>query len=101
MASANQAAAASFSKYSGLMASAHFLAQSLTCVAWGRLSDRYGRKPFLLQGTVVLGMAILMLGLSVRLWQAVLSRFLGGLFNSNFPLSKAYLADVSTPENRT
>ena len=86
--------------YSGYLASSHYLSQFCTCFLWGYLSDRYGRKPFLLLGIVGTLTCSVCLGLSTTFWQALLSRILGGLFNSNLPLSKSYLGDICDASNR-
>ena len=87
--------------YSGYLASAHYLGQVISCFLWGHLSDSYGRKPFILLGSLATTLSIGLLGVSVRFWQALLARFLGGFFNSNWPMCKNYVNDVSTRDNRT
>lgn len=87
--------------YSGYLTSGFYLGQVLTCFLWGHLSDTYGRKPFLLLGATATCCSIFLLGISVRFWQALLARFLGGCLNSNWPMAKNYINDLSTPENRT
>lgn len=85
---------------SGWLASAHYFSQFCTCFLWGRMSDRYGRKPFLLLGVLGTFCSMMCLGVATTFWQALLARIIGGLFNSNLPIAKSYLADVCDPKNR-
>ncbi|KAJ7036843.1 major facilitator superfamily domain-containing protein [Mycena alexandri] len=63
--------------------SVFFLAACLTVVYFGRLSDRYGRRPVLLLGPVGLSLAMLGFGSSKKIWSLVFFRFIQGAFNGN------------------
>ncbi|MDO8526098.1 MAG: MFS transporter [Deltaproteobacteria bacterium] len=67
---------------------------------WGRLSDRIGRRPVLL--TCILGIAgsMVLLGFATSLFWLFAARLLAGLFGANISAATAYIADVTTPENR-
>jgi len=76
------------------------LFQFIAAPIWGKLSDRYGRKPILawtLSGFVI---SYIMLGLSEALWLVVISRVFGGLMAGNISTAFAYVTDITTPETR-
>ncbi len=60
-----------------------FIAECLTVVHWGRLSDRIGRKPVMLIGLVGLATSMITFGLSKSYWLLLISRFIQGMSNGN------------------
>ena len=68
---------------------------------WGRLSDRSGRKPILI--STVTGNCLCYLGLALapNVYVAFLIRLLGGMASGNNAVIQGYIADVSTPDQRT
>jgi multidrug resistance protein len=70
---------------------------------WGALSDRIGRRPVLLLGLSGFAVSFLLLGLAGdQLWLMYVSRILGGLFSgAATSCAVAYVADITTEENRT
>ncbi|MFK7696150.1 MFS transporter [Paenibacillus sp. HJGM_3] len=70
---------------------------------WGSLSDRIGRKPVLLMGLGGFSLSFLIFGLADgHLWIMYVSRLLGGLFSgAATACAVAYVADITTPEQRT
>ena len=76
------------------------LAQLVAAPLWGRLSDRYGRRPILLislAGTVV---AYVWLAEATSLLGLYGARALGGLMAGSIGAAFAYVADVTTREDR-
>jgi MFS family permease len=69
------------SVYAGMVTSAFTFAEFSSGVAWGRLSDRIGRKPVLLTGLAGTALSMLIFGFSPNLPVALLARGLGGLLN--------------------
>jgi MFS family permease len=67
---------------------------------WGRLSDRYGRRPLLLLsiGMTAIGFAGYALAPDFR-WLLV-SRLFAGAATANIAIAQAYIADVTPPEGR-
>ncbi|KAF4614258.1 hypothetical protein D9613_007947 [Agrocybe pediades] len=76
--------------YAGVIESAFFLAEGLTVVQWGYLSDRYGRRPILLYGPLGLAVAMLIFGTSTVFWPLVLSRC----------VAKTVIAELTDSSNR-
>jgi MFS transporter, DHA1 family, multidrug resistance protein len=85
----------------GLLMAVYSFMQLIFAPIWGRLSDRYGRKPILLIGIIGLTISFFLFAVSTELWMLFAARILGGLLSSaTMPTAMAYVADVTTPENR-
>jgi MFS family permease len=69
------------SVYAGMVTSAFAFAEFSSGVAWGRLSDRIGRKPVLLAGLAGTALSMLIFGFAPNLPIALVARALGGLLN--------------------
>ncbi len=85
----------------GLLATSFSLMQFVFSPIWGRLSDRIGRKPIILLGLMGSCVSYLALALATTLPLVFLARIVGGIAGANIPTAQAYIADVTTPENRT
>lgn len=68
---------------------------------WGRLSDKYGRKPLLISTIAANGLCYLGLAFAPNAWAAFAIRLAGGLFSGNGSIIQGYIADVTPPERRT
>jgi MFS family permease len=73
--------------------------QFVSTPVWGRLSDRYGRKPVLVGTMFGQVIANLLIAFSADLWMLALGRGLSGLMAGLAP-ALAYVADVTPPEKR-
>jgi DHA1 family tetracycline resistance protein-like MFS transporter len=67
---------------------------------WGRLSDRYGRKPLLISTITGNCLCYLALAFAPNVAAAFIIRFLGGLMSGNGAVIQGYIADVTPPERR-
>jgi DHA1 family tetracycline resistance protein-like MFS transporter len=67
---------------------------------WGRMSDRYGRKPMLLLSTFGMGLSYLLVALSGNLWVLAIARIMTGLLGGNVAVAMAYVADITPVEKR-
>ncbi|UZJ78038.1 MFS transporter [Fictibacillus sp. KU28468] len=85
----------------GLLMAVYSLMQLLFAPIWGRVSDRIGRKPVMLIGIAGLSISFFLMAVSSQLWMLFAARIIGGLLSSaNMPTTMAYVADITTPENR-
>ncbi|HYE87686.1 MAG TPA: MFS transporter [Vicinamibacterales bacterium] len=84
----------------GLLGTSFSLMQFLFAPIWGRWSDRIGRKPIILVGLLGSCLSYLALALSTSLALVFVARIVGGIAGANIPTAQAYIADVTTPENR-
>ncbi|KAF4990257.1 hypothetical protein FGRMN_8564 [Fusarium graminum] len=88
------------SLYAGLLVSAYAIAEALTSMGWGVLSDRVGRKPVVLFGLVGVALSSLIFGLAKSYWVALLARFVGGALNGNVSVMQTMVAEmVKLPEH--
>ncbi len=76
------------------------LSQLLSAPLWGRLSDRYGRRPILMSSLAGACVSYLLLGAARNIWWLLASRILAGLMAGNIAAAFAYATDVSPPEKR-
>ncbi|MBT7510613.1 MAG: MFS transporter [Rhodospirillaceae bacterium] len=84
----------------GLIMATYSGAQFLAAPFWGRLSDRIGRRPVLLISLAGAVAAYVWLGFAQSLWTLFAARALGGFMAGNISTAFAYVADVTTRENR-
>ena len=84
----------------GLLGTSFSLMQFLFSPVWGRLSDRIGRRPIILLGLAGSCASYLVLAWASSLAVVFLGRIVGGIAGANIPTAQAYIADVTTPENR-
>jgi hypothetical protein len=84
--------------YAGLVTSAFAFAECLAGPFWGRLSDKYGRKPILLTGIAGTGISMLFFGFARDLPTALIGRALGGILNGNIGVLQTTVAEVVTVE---
>ncbi|MBT2725115.1 MFS transporter [Bacillus sp. ISL-46] len=85
----------------GLLMAVYSLMQLIFAPIWGQVSDRIGRKPVMMIGIAGLGLSFLIQALSTELWMLFAARIIGGFLSSaNMPTAMAYVADITTEENR-
>lgn len=82
--------------HAGLLTGLYMLAVAVFAPAWGRLSDRFGRRPVLLAGLIGFGLGTLVFASARTLGQLYLERVLSGLFAAAIaPVAAAYVADLA------
>lgn len=88
------------SLYAGVLISAFSLAEALTSMFWGCLSDRIGRKPVILFGCFGTILSLLLVGVAPNFWVALFGRALGGFLNGNTGVAQTMVAElVKHPEH--
>lgn len=76
------------------------LAQFFFAPIWGKVSDRIGRKPVLLLGVIGTIAGYLLMGMAGSVLMLFVARLIDGIAGANIGAAQAYLADISSPENR-
>ncbi len=85
----------------GFLMSIFALMQFIFSPIWGTLSDRYGRKTFLVVGTLGNGLSMLFFGLSTQMWMLFASRALAGILSSaTLPTAMAFVGDSTSDDER-
>lgn len=87
--------------YVGTIASAFALAQMVTGLFWGWLSDHIGRKPVILCGTILTAACFVAFGFCRTLWQAVLVQALMGIVNGNQGVVSTCLGEITDRSNQS
>ncbi|KAE9380431.1 MFS general substrate transporter [Stipitochalara longipes BDJ] len=87
--------------YVGTIASSFALAQFATNFFWGWLSDRIGRKPVVMLGTILTAACFVAFGFCRTLWQAVLVQALMGLVNGNQGVISTCLGEITDRSNQS
>ncbi len=86
--------------YVGLIAASYSLMQFLFAPILGALSDKYGRRPVILISMFGLGIDFLLQGFAPNITWLFFGRLFAGIFGANISTANAYIADVSSPEQR-
>ncbi|KAG2307258.1 hypothetical protein Bca4012_083729 [Brassica carinata] len=84
--------------YAGFVASSFMIGRALTSILWGKLADRYGRKPIILMGTFSVIIFNTLFGLSTSFWFAISVRFLLGCVNCLLGVIRAYASEIVSEE---
>ena len=84
----------------GLLIAAFSIAQLVAAPFWGRVSDRYGRRPALLIGLSASAIAYVVFGFAESLWLLFLSRLVQGAGGGTTGVAQAYVADTMAPRER-
>jgi DHA1 family tetracycline resistance protein-like MFS transporter len=84
----------------GVVAFAFSLANFIGSPILGAMSDSYGRRPVLLIGFCGLALNFFATGLATSLWMLIAVRLVGGAMQANAAVANAYVADISTPDER-
>jgi multidrug resistance protein len=84
----------------GLLSTSYSLMQFLFTPLWGRMSDRYGRRPLILLSLSGSCIGYLVFALAKTLPVLFIGRMIAGFAGAIIPTTNAYIADVTTPENR-
>jgi multidrug resistance protein len=84
----------------GFLVASYSFMQLLFTPLWGRLSDKIGRKPVLLIGLFLTMIGYVIFGLANTLLILFASRLLSGVGGANISAAQAYIADVTSLEQR-
>ncbi|MBU8906816.1 MFS transporter [Desertibacillus haloalkaliphilus] len=85
----------------GLLMATYSFMQLVFAPMWGRVSDRIGRKPVIMIGIFGLALSFFLLAVSTELWMLFAARIIGGFLSAaNMPTVMAYVADITSEEDR-
>ena len=87
-------------QWSGVAYGATFFSAALVAPLWGRLADRYGRKPMLIRASLGMAVAMALIGMAGNVWQLVGLRLLAGLLGG-YASGSMVLVATQTPKDRT
>lgn len=85
----------------GWLMAVYSLMQLLFAPMWGKISDRIGRKPVIAIGIAGLSLSFFITAFATQLWMLFAARIVGGILSSaNMPTVMAYVADITSEEDR-
>ncbi|KAL4917652.1 major facilitator superfamily domain-containing protein [Aspergillus aurantiobrunneus] len=87
--------------YVGMIGTAFAVAQLATNYFWGWLSDRVGRRPVILLGTILTAVCFVAFGFCSTLYQAVAVQALMGIVNGNQGLVSTCLGEITDKSNQS
>ena len=84
----------------GILFASYSIMQLIFAPILGGLSDKHGRRPVLFLSIIGTGIGFLILGFADSLWMLFAGRILDGITGGNISTAQAYIADITTSENR-
>ncbi len=84
----------------GILFASYSVMQLIFSPILGGLSDKYGRRPVLFLSIIGTGIGFLILGFADSIWMLFAGRILDGITGGNISTAQAYIADITTNENR-
>lgn len=87
-------------KIGGWLTFAYAITQFVFAPLIGNLSDKYGRRPIILISLLAFTFDYLLLAFAPTIHWIFVGRILAGITGASISTATAYIADVSTPENR-
>ncbi|MCC7052913.1 MAG: MFS transporter [Gemmatimonadaceae bacterium] len=85
----------------GLLVSSFSLAQLISAPMWGRLSDKWGRRPVIMVSLAASAISYAVFGFAHSLLVLFLSRIVQGAGGGTVGVIQAYVADATKPDERT
>ena len=86
----------------GLLLTIYAFFSFILSPVWGGLSERYGRRPIIMLGTLGYAVSFFLFGIATdKLWLMYVSRILGGSFSgAATSVAMAYVADITSEAER-
>lgn len=89
------------SQWGGWLTFTYAIMQFICAPIIGNLSDKYGRRPVLLLSLLGFGVDYIFLSLAPTIGWLFVGRMIAGITGASFTTASAYIADISTNENRS
>lgn len=86
--------------WGGVLGTAYAAMQFLFGPVIGNLSDAYGRRPVMLTALFVMTMDYIFLAIAHTIELILIGRIIGGIMAATHATAAAYMADISTPEEK-
>ena len=86
--------------WGGILGTAYAAMQFLFGPIIGNLSDAYGRRPIMLTALLVMTMDYILLAVAHTVTLILIGRIIGGIMAATHATAAAYMADISTPEEK-
>lgn len=86
--------------WGGVLGTAYAAMQFLFGPVVGNLSDAYGRRPVMLTALFVMTMDYIFLAIANTIELILIGRIIGGIMAATHATAAAYMADISTPEEK-
>ena len=87
-------------KYGGWLTFAYAITQFVFAPVIGNLSDKFGRRPVILFSLFGFALDYILLAFAPTITWLFIGRIISGITGASITTATAYIADVSTPENR-
>lgn len=87
-------------KVGGWLTFAYAITQFLFAPVVGNLSDKYGRRPIILISLLAFTFDYILLAFAPTITWLFIGRIIAGITGASITTASAYIADISTPENR-
>ncbi len=87
-------------KYGGWLSFAYAFTQFVFSPVIGNLSDKFGRRPIILISLFGFTIDYVFLALAPTIWLLFVGRVIAGITGASFTTASAYIADISTDEDR-
>ncbi|KAJ3964204.1 major facilitator superfamily domain-containing protein [Lentinula raphanica] len=84
--------------YSGLVESTFAVTQFLAIYQWSKLSNKIGRRPVVMVGTLGVALSTMYFGLSSSLTDLLLSRVIGGIFGGTVSVVQSVVGEITDGE---
>ena len=86
--------------WGGILASIFAIMQFIFGPILGSLSDAFGRRPVILISLIFMALDYVIMGLATSVWVLLFGRILGGITASTHSTAAAYVADISSSEQK-
>ena len=86
--------------WGGILSTTFAVMQFLFGPVIGGLSDRFGRRPVLLLALTVMALDYVLMAVAGAMWLLLVGRVIGGITAATQSTASAYIADISTPQER-